>query len=146
MGAFLALFALPLLQHVKWEPKPDWLRNPAERWQVERKGPITGFKVTSLGRGMKWWASIPPRLRVDFSLLPYLLVEYRARNVNTSHPDYAIYLFVVEGKGGTALYLRELEADGRWHRVVVDLGGRLPSGIVRWIAVQVQAGRKALPA
>ncbi len=86
---------------------------------------------------MKWRLSIPP---ASLAELPYLVVQYRAENLDTTSSDYLIYLDDHNNESFHPLRLCDVIADGQWHIAAVDLGALTRSESVHAVAVQVRAG------
>jgi len=129
----------------RWERQPDWLGNPSSTASVTGDGQQACFRVDEPGRGMKWSG---PMLPIALDDTPYLIVRYRAENLNTSSTDYLVYLNDgLQDKQLHAIRLCDVMPDGKWHTLAVDVAALTPSESVTALAVQVQAagqGRAAL--
>jgi len=121
-----------------WKPQPGWLGNPAGTATLASDAGCARFGVTEPGQGMKWSRDLPP---VSLAETPWLVLRYRAENLNRQHSDYLVYL----RDGNTdrqlsPLRFADVDADGNWHIAAVDVSGLTDRAAVDQIAVQVQAG------
>ncbi|MBL7044562.1 MAG: hypothetical protein ISR77_38405 [Pirellulaceae bacterium] len=123
----------------RWTALPAWLGNPAGSASLVRDDSAACFQVDEPNRGMKWSASMPS-IALDES--PFLVVRYRAENLNTTSTDYVVYFDDgVVDKELRAIRLCDVVADGQWHVAAVDLTTLTEAEGVSKLAVQVQAGR-----
>ena len=80
---------------------------------------------------------------ISLDEFPYLVVRYRAENLNTDRTDYLVYLNDgIPNKELHAIRLCDVAADGQWHVAAVDLTELTQADEVNKLAVQVQAGRE----
>jgi hypothetical protein len=129
------------LAGTSWEPRPNWLPNPADETSAEVAGGMVSLSVSAAGKGMKWsWF-----LDGDFPLAGYawLTLRYRATG-SAAQGDYAVCVMGTPSAAGLdyapVALPAQLRHDGHWHVLSVPLGnlaGRLPR--VRGFALQVQA-------
>ncbi|MBN1903107.1 hypothetical protein JW926_17430 [Candidatus Sumerlaeota bacterium] len=123
-------FELDVNQPAQWVPQPTWLSNPATNPSVTSTGSSLLLAINEPGKGMKWRNnSIGSQ---DTATYPYVLMHYRAMNLQNSSSNYALYL---SGAGESRpFYLADLLDDGLWHY------GFAPVGIstVNLMALQVQ--------
>ncbi len=127
----------PLDRPEVWTPQPGWLSNVDPSAGVRAVKTGLAFRVPRAGRGMKWSRRMRP---VWLPESPFLVLRYRARNVDTAQEVYAVYLD--DGGGPRELHavrLNQLETDGKWRRVAVDVRALAASNSVVAVAVQVQA-------
>ena len=125
----------------RWTAEPSWLGNPTNSPSLVQDDSAACFGVYEVGRGMKWSAAMPAILLDEF---PYLVVHYRAENLNTDRTDYLVYLDDgISDKELNAVRLCDVVADGQWHVAAVDLTELTRADEVTKLAVQVQAGGKA---
>ena len=123
----------------RWTALPAWLGNPGDSASLVRDDSVACFQVDEPNRGMKWSASMPSIALDEF---PFLVVRYRAENLNTDRTDYFVYLDDgVVGKELRAIRLCDVVADGQWHVAAVDLSTLTEAEGVTGLAVQVQASR-----
>jgi len=121
----------------RWTPLADWVSNASPTASVSVEAEVACFAVDEPGRGMKWAASMPSIWLDD---LPYLVVRYRAENLDTSRTDYLVYLDDQQGDTELhALRFADVVADGRWHVAAVDVTVLTLAETVHRMAVQVQA-------
>lgn len=129
-----------------WEPKPDWLANPATDYDLKvvystrEDLQAWRFEVDEANKGMKWLHRFEgERLKLqDFN---YLVLTYRAYGNNTEHHDYFLYFHYLNADGWgfdyNVLWPGNIEADGEWHTVIVELPENLSE--LYMISLQVQA-------
>ncbi|NUQ64247.1 MAG: hypothetical protein HUU20_17395, partial [Pirellulales bacterium] len=124
--------------HVEaWSARPDWLSEPSATATVSGDGQTACFQVQEPRRGMKWSRPIPV---TSLKELPYLVVRYRAENLDTTSTDYLLYLDDRKQEQLSPLRLCDAAADGQWHVAAVDLGSLADSDAVYAMAVHVRAG------
>jgi len=119
-----------------WKAMPSWLGNPCSDAVVRRTSIGLAFLVPERGKGMKWSRRCAP---VWLPETPFLILKYRARNVDTTQDDYAVYL---DDRGKTELHavrLDQLKNDGKWRRIAVDVRSLTRRETVVGLALQVQA-------
>jgi hypothetical protein len=122
----------------RWTRQPAWLGNPSASAAVAVDGQTLRFRVDEPGRGMKWSLAMPA---VALDETPWMVVRYRAENLDTKHTDYFVYLDDrVPGRQLAALRPADAVADGRWHVAAVDLSRLTEAEAVEGLALQVQAG------
>ena len=120
-----------------WTARPGWLSNPSSTASVGSDGQVGCFRVDEARRGMKWSCPVP---QVALEETPWLVVRYRAENLQAQGGNYLVYLDDhVAGRQLCALRLSDAEADGRWHVVAVDVASLTSAPAVDAMAVQVQA-------
>jgi len=121
----------------RWALQPGWLGNPSTSASVTGDGGIACFGVDEPRLGMKWSASMPA---ISLAELPYLVVRYRAENLDTDRTDYLVHLDDrMPGTELHALRLCDVVADGQWHVAAVDVTTLTRADAVDRMAVQVQA-------
>jgi len=124
----------------RWTPQATWLANPSPTASVTSDGKAACFRVDEPRKGMKWSAPMPV---VALDETPWLVVRYRAENLNIASDDYLVYLDDgVRGRQLNAIRLSDAKADGRWHVAAVDVSMLTTSDAIRGMAVQVQATQK----
>ena len=124
----------------RWTPQDRWLSNPSPTASAARDGQALSFRVAEPRKGMKWSAALAPIAPAE---TPYLVVRYRAENVDTANSDYFIYVDdQTPGRQLAALRLSDVRADGQWHLVAVDLTTLTRAEAIRTVAIQVQAGSR----
>lgn len=126
-----------------WTAQPSWLTNPAgpDSHHTKTAAGVTGFGVTTSGRGMKWSCPLPAP--VDPSTYRYAVMRYRARHISP-HGHYALCFLGKPQSGGVdyqvVISTGELTADGRWHTAWVSLGEAAAKlAQVTGVACEVQA-------
>ena len=72
----------------QWIAQPSWLTRPSATASVTTDGQTACFGVDEPGTGMKWSVSMPS---VRLEELPYLIVRYKAENLDTESTDYLVY-------------------------------------------------------
>ena len=120
-----------------WQTRPDWVSNPSPAPSATSSDGVACFRVDEPGRGMKWSRSLP---RVSLAESPWLVMRYRAQNLERAREDYLVYL--QDGHAGRELApvkARDLIADGQWHMLGVDVSALTDRPSVDLMAVQVQA-------
>jgi len=123
-----------------WTPQPQWLSHPSPTATVASAGAAICFAVDEPGQGMKWSA---PLSAVALADQPYLVLRYRGENLNTAGSDYLLHLDDQDPRHQLhALRLCDVQADGRWHTVAVDVSTLTSADAVNAMAVQVQANRQ----
>ncbi|MBC7327343.1 hypothetical protein H5T87_04420 [bacterium] len=76
---------------------------------------------------------------LDKNERPYLIIKYRAEGLAISD-DYAIHITEnIPGREGTAISLRQLNADSNWHIATVDLRPLTQVEKIKGFAIQVQS-------
>jgi len=120
-----------------WGAQPGWLGNPSPSPKRTTANGIATFAIAEPGKGMKWRRELPnlwlPEQR-------FLVVRYRARNVNTEPTDYFIYVDdSTPGSQCQPICLNDVKADGAWHTVAVDVLPLAGGESAKAMAIQVQA-------
>lgn len=122
----------------KWSARPTWVGNPSATAKVTTTAGIAGFQIDESSKGMKWLRNLP---NIWLEEQRFLIVRYRAKNVNTTSSDYFLYLD--DGRGSppwcSPIRLMDVKADGEWHAVAVDVLPMVKKVSLRAMAVQVQA-------
>ena len=72
-----------------WKAQPGWLSNPAQTATLASENGVAAFRVDQPSQGMKWSRDLPA---ISLAETPWLVVRYRAENLNRQHSDYLIYL------------------------------------------------------
>ncbi|NOY82790.1 MAG: hypothetical protein GXP31_17465 [Kiritimatiellaeota bacterium] len=119
-----------------WKARPRFLGNPADRPEVVAANGSATLRVAEPGRGMKFELQVKP---FDSDAVAYLLMRYKARNLAGG---YALWIFDGSAGGRQILGVTELEQDGRWHVIAVDLWARGAVGLVRSLLTEVQCRDK----
>ena len=130
-----ALYSDDMRSVAAWKAMPDWLGNPSAAATLTRVEGAARFAVPEAGRGMKWLRAVSGVWLVE---APWLVVRYRAAGLE---PKAEYFLWLQAGDGLEALRLDQLQADGQWHTIAVEVGGLAPLDQVGGMAVQVQAGQ-----
>ena len=135
-GAWAAPARLPLECDADpgWQPRPTYLPNPADRPEVSLAEGALHFRAGEPGRGMKWELPVLP---FDVEREPYLVLRYRAAGLAG---DWVLYVSDGTAQGTTLLRAEDLEQDGEWHVLAVDLWARGARGAVRSLFVQAVSG------
>ncbi len=121
-----------------WRARPDWLSNPDPCAAVHSDGGSLRFSVGSPGRGMKWSRAFAPLVLAE---TPYFLLRYRADRIDSRSEDYAVYLDDgVARVQCSPIRLKDLNTEGKWELLCVDVRRITAASTVQGIAVQVQAG------
>ncbi|MCX7597879.1 MAG: hypothetical protein N2512_03285, partial [Armatimonadetes bacterium] len=119
-----------------WQAMPDWLDYDTDQPSVSLSGEGLVFSVRGAGRGMKWLANLDQP--ADAEITPWLVLRYRCRGYNTS-VDYLLWLHAEGVRNGVyALKAENIDADGEWHLVALDLEA-LGCVAVSRVAVQCRA-------
>ncbi len=119
-----------------WKARPSFLGNPADHPAVVAANSSVTLRVAEPGRGMKFELQVKP---FDSGAAAYLLVRYKARNLAGG---YAFWVFDGGAGGRQILGVGELEQDGRWHVIGIDLWARGVVGSVRSLLTEVQCRDK----
>jgi hypothetical protein len=128
----------------QWEPRRDWLANPAVDSAFEKTDAAVLLRVPGPGRGMKWsWF-----FRPGFPLSGYSGITLRYRATGTApEGDYAISIMGTAAAAGSdyapVIMPSQLRHDGLWHTLTVPLSERarqLPG--VAGFAAQIQAAQQ----
>ncbi|MCY2995716.1 MAG: DUF6259 domain-containing protein [Planctomycetota bacterium] len=121
-----------------WTRQPGWLGNGSPTAVVKIDDGALCFRVDEPSRGMKWSLATPA---IALDETPWLVVRYRAENVDTHGTDYFVYVNDHRPtRQLSPLRLSDVVADGRWHVAAIDLSTLTEAESVDGIAVQVQAG------
>ncbi len=123
-----------------FEAMPGWLGNPSDAPRVEIAGGVGSFIVPEPKRGMKWLLAPEP---VDIGLFPWLVLRYRTHNYDPAKPDYLVYLHTdKKGEGPRLLRGDEIQTDGQWHLVAINLLDLNAGSMLDQIAFQTQANEQ----
>ena len=123
-----------------WTSQPKWLSSSSPTASVTSDGTEICFTVNEPGLGMKWSAPLPA---VSLTEQPYLVLRYRAENLNIASTDYLLHLDDQDpGHQLHAIRLCDAHADGQWHTAAVDMSTLTSADAVVAMAVQVQANRQ----
>jgi len=121
-----------------WKPQPAWLANPSATATLTSDAGVAAFRVDQSHHGMKWSRDLPP---IALAETPWLVIRYRAENLNQQHSDYVIYLRDGNAERQLSPWTpKGLIVDGAWHVAAVDVSTLADRSAVDQIAVQVQAG------
>ena len=124
----------------RWAPQPTWLSAASKTASVTSDGQAACFRVDEPRLGMKWSASMP---MVGFAYTPWLVIRYRAENLNAQGEDYLVYLDDrVPGKQLNAIRLCDVKSDGKWHVAAVEVSRLTEADGAYGLAVQVRATEK----
>ena len=124
-----------------WISQPSWLGNPASTATLASENSVARFHVDQPGQGMKWARDLP---RVSLAETPWLVLRYRAEDLNRQHSDYLVYLRDGDpGRQLAPLTFADAVADGAWHFAAVDVSALTERESVDQLAIQVQAGTAA---
>ena len=120
-----------------WHAQPGWLGNASAAAAAKSENGIALFTVPEPGKGMKWRRDVP---NIWLPEQRFLVVRYRARNLNTGNTTYFIYVDDA-GRGSecSPIRLSDVQADGAWHTIAADVLPIAEGESVRAIALQVQA-------
>ncbi len=117
-----------------WIARPEWMspQNVSDNYTVDLGDEYVRFRVADSLKGMKWTRRLAGTR--DIESFPYLLFDYKARNIQARSGDYAVYLNGPDGES-RPLYQSSLIDDGAWHTAVV------PAGVtsINQIAIQAQS-------
>ena len=116
-----------------WRPLPSYLSNPAQDFAIELLDGVVRLVVGEPGKGMKF--ELPLRA-FDADRYAYLVMRYRAEALG---PGYAIWAMAGKPGGLEVLNTAELDEDGQWHEIAVDLAARGATGSVTAVLTEVQA-------
>ncbi len=120
-----------------WSARPEWLSEASSDASLSSESGTACFEVGKPESAMKWSRAVPEILLDE---LPYLVVRYRAENLDTSSTDYLIYLDDGEHEQLSPLRLCDAVSDGQWQVAVVETASIEHSGTARAVAVQVRSG------
>lgn len=121
-----------------WKQQPGWLANPSATASLANDAGVAAFRVEQPNQGLKWSRDLPP---ISLAETPWLVIRYRAENLNRQHSDYVIYLRDGDAQRQLSPWTpQDLVADGAWHVAAVDVSALTSRPVVDQIAVQVQAG------
>ncbi|NPV46966.1 MAG: hypothetical protein HPY69_08400 [Armatimonadetes bacterium] len=116
-----------------WQPEPSFLSNPAAGAKVVVDDGVCSFRVDESGKGMKFLLSVEP---VGVTEARYLLLRYRARDL--APLGYALWVFDGSQAGRQVLAPADLQGDGQWHLLALDMESAGLLGEVRRLVVEVQ--------
>lgn len=116
-----------------WRPLPSYLGNPAQDFGIELRDGVVRLVVRDHGKGMKFELRVRP---FDAERYSYLVMRYRAEALG---PGYAIWAMADKPGGLEVLNTAELDQDGQWHEIAVDLPARGATGSVSALLTEVQA-------
>ncbi|MEW6358215.1 MAG: DUF6259 domain-containing protein [Planctomycetota bacterium] len=120
-----------------WGAQPGWLSNASPSPSLTTADGIATFTIAEPGKGMKWRRELP---NVWLPEQRFLVVRYRARNVNTERMDYFIYVDdSAEGSPCEPIRLNDVKSDGAWRTVAVDVLPLAAGESAKALAIQVQA-------
>jgi hypothetical protein len=120
-----------------WQAQPLWQPDPAPGAVCRRDAEAMEFSVPDAGCGMKWSQAFPPIL-CDSS--PYLVLRYRAEGRFTATDDYLVYINDGGAREARPFRLSEVQADGQWHVLAVDLRKVVAGTRFSAVAVQIRTG------
>ncbi|MHB0959087.1 MAG: DUF6259 domain-containing protein [Pirellulaceae bacterium] len=130
-----------------WIARPEWLSPHSDKAVLSAEAGIAKFEVAEPGQGMKWWRSFAEP--ADAELSPWLVLRYRAVNLDVHTPEYVVWL----KDGGTTrdgvnlLKGDRMQADGQWHTLAINLQDAGVVARITAVAVQcfaTEAGQGAL--
>lgn len=122
-----------------WEARPDWLGNASASPVLISEAGIGRFEIAEPGKGMKWRRLLDDP--VDAEMCPWLVIRYRAANLDPVRPDYVVWVKDnARQKDGVRLLTGEhIRADDQWHTLVVNLPEADVVSPVSQIALQCMA-------
>lgn len=123
-----------------WEARPDWLGYASADSVAISEAGIGKFEIAEPGKGMKWLRLLPEPVDVEMS--PWIVIRYRAANLDPDKPDYVVWLKDngAQKEGVHLLKGDRITADGQWHTLVVNLVEAGLVSPVSQIALQCMAG------
>ena len=121
-----------------FRPLPSYLGNPTPHPIIAVQGGVATLSVKEPGKGMKFELPVRP---FDSAAHTYLVLRYKAVALAGG---YAVYVVDDTQVGTMALDTGELQRDGQWHVIAVDLLARGVSGRARALLTEVEcAGEPA---
>lgn len=132
------LAAAPVLDGAtaaQWQPCTGWVSKAPSQYGVSAAGKSLVFSAEGAGTEMPWILNLD-RLGVSGDER-YILVRYRGRGLDTRPSIY--FLHGEEGTHGGRAYAMadELQPDGEWHTLAVDLLAVQPQETTHNLAVKV---------
>ncbi|NPV48997.1 MAG: hypothetical protein HPY69_18805 [Armatimonadetes bacterium] len=121
----------------RWVATPSWIQQPPEAYALTREADGLVFTVTDAEREMVWLLQVAPGETSGEER--YVLVRYRAEGLSTAPNVY--FLHGQEGShGGRAFAMADdLQPDGDWHTLAVDLMAVQPRETTHGLGVKVRS-------
>lgn len=122
----------------RWEPRSGWVQQLPTRFAVANEDGMLTFRAEGVGRELPWQVT----LRDDEldGEARYLLIRYRAEGL--ANPPHNYFLHGWEGTPGGLTYASsgEIEPDGQWHTLAIDLLQLETQGDTRQLGIKVVVG------
>lgn len=117
-----------------WALQPGWQANPSPAAAVRAQQGALLFSVPEANKAMKFSRSVRP---FPLSYYRYLVVRYRAENLQTNSDNYLVYVNDGTPDGCYAIRLQDAKSDGAWRTAAVDLSRLAKGSAITSVAVQV---------
>jgi len=119
----------------QWKACPGWVGKPPAAYAVAARDGLLVFSAEGAGTEMAWVLGVSDRGPSGDER--YLLVRYRASGLSTRPETYLLH--GEEGTRGGRPYAMadQLEPDGQWHTLAVDLVAINPLEVTYHLAVKV---------
>ncbi|NPV49083.1 MAG: hypothetical protein HPY69_19235 [Armatimonadetes bacterium] len=123
-----------------WQARPDWLGYASANPVARSEAGIGKFEIGEPGKGMKWLRLLDDP--VDTEMCPWLVIRYRAANLDPVRPDYVVWVKDnARQKEGVRLITGDrITVDDQWHTLVANLPEAGVVSPVSQIALQCMAG------
>jgi hypothetical protein len=122
----------------RWEPRTGWVQALPEAYGVTNEGGVLVFAAKGAGAELPWQITlVPEEIGGDAR---YLAIRYRAEGLANPPGNYFLHGWEGTVGGLTYAFSDELQPDGAWHTLAVDLLKVMPQGDTTQVAVKAIVG------
>jgi len=122
----------------RWEPRTGWVAAVPSTYGVTNEGGALVFHAEGAGKELPWQITLNEDEIAGESR--YLLVRYQADGLSNQPGNYFVHGWEGTVGGLTYAFSDEIEPDGAWHTLAVDLLKLPTQGDTTQIAVKVIVG------
>jgi len=125
----------------RWEPRTGWVQAVPDSYGVTNEAGALVFRAEGAGKELPWQITLnPDEIAGD---APYLVLRYRAEGLSDQAGNYFVHGWEGTPGGLTYAFSDEIEPDGAWHTLAVDLLKGEAQGDTLQIGVKVIVGAGA---
>ncbi len=122
----------------RWEPRTGWVQALPTKYSVTDEGGALVFQAEGAGKELPWQITLnADEIAGDAR---YLILHYRAEGLANPPGNYFVHGWEGTVGGLTCAFSDEIEPDGAWHTLAVDLVKIEAQGDLTQVAVKAIVG------